>query len=122
MDKISTIKQNILYFIESQSFNKEDFFNKIGVSYSNFKGKSLLSEIGADKIVKILTIFPQINPDWLLTNKGEMLRTGENLPNNVGLQIEIEQLKEENSELKSKLIACYEKMGFNGGDFKSKAS
>lgn len=79
MDKISTIKQNILYFVESQGFKKEDFFNQIEISYSNFKGKSLFSEIGADKIVKILTIFPQINPDWLLTGKGEMLRNSEEL-------------------------------------------
>jgi len=79
MDKISTIKQNILYFVESQGFKREDFFNKIEISYSNFKGKSLFSEIGAVKIVKILTIFRQINPDWLLTGKGEMLRNSEEL-------------------------------------------
>jgi len=74
MDKISTIKQNILLFIENQGFKKEDFFNKIGVSYSNFKGKSLNSEIAADKLVIILTMFPQLNSDWLLTGKGEMLK------------------------------------------------
>lgn len=77
MDKISTIKQNILYFVESQGLKREDFFNKIEVSYSNFKGKSLFSEIGADKIVKIMTIYPQINTDWLLTGKGEMLRSND---------------------------------------------
>ena len=112
MDKVSTIKQNILYFVESQGFKREDFFKQIEISYSNFKGKSLFSEIGADKVVKILTIFPQINPDWLLIGRGEMLRgLDEKLSNKLDLQIEIEQLKEENSDLKSKLIACYEKIG-----------
>lgn len=74
MDKISTIKKNILYFVESQGFKKEDFFNKVGISYSNFKGKSLESEISADKLVTILTIYPQINPEWLLTGKGQMFK------------------------------------------------
>jgi hypothetical protein len=79
MDKISTIKKNILYFIENQGFKKEDFFNKIGVSYSNFKGKSLNSEISADKLVTILTMFPELNSDWLLTGKGKMLKENETI-------------------------------------------
>lgn len=89
MDKISTIKQNILLFIENQGFRKEDFFNKIDISYSNFKGKSLYSEIGADKLVKILTCFPQINPEWLITGNGQMLKETEQKPyveNNAAIQ------------------------------------
>jgi hypothetical protein len=77
MDKISTIKQNILLFIENQGLKKEDFFKNVGISYSNFKGKSLNSEIASDKLVTILTMFPQLNSDWLLTGKGEMLKQRE---------------------------------------------
>lgn len=74
MDKISTIKENILYFVEKQGIKKTDFYEKTEISASNFKGSGLKSEIGGDKIVKILSLFPEINPEWLLTGKGEMLR------------------------------------------------
>lgn len=94
MDKISTIKKNILHFIENQGFKKEDFFNKIGVSYSNFKGKSLNSEIASDKLVIILTMFPELNSDWLLTGKGEMLK--QNQLNEIGMKVPVPN---ENTEL-----------------------
>lgn len=74
MDKISTIKKNILQFIDNQYIVKEDFYKKTGISSSNFKGANLKSEIGGDKIVKILTYYPEINPEWLLTGKGMMLK------------------------------------------------
>jgi phage repressor protein C with HTH and peptisase S24 domain len=75
MDKISTIKENILYFIEKQCVSKVSFYEKTGISASNFKGTGLKSEIGGDKIVKILTYYPEISPEWLLTGKGSMLRS-----------------------------------------------
>jgi hypothetical protein len=98
MDKISTIKKNILLFVENQGFKKEEFFNNIGVSYSNFKGKSLNSEISADKLVTILTKFPNINSDWLLTGKGEMLKQKLTVVQEPGEDYII------NSELKEKII------------------
>ena len=73
MGKISTIKENILLFIENQRIVKEEFYNKTDIAASNFKGKGLKSEIGGDKIVKILSVYPEINPTWLLTGQGSML-------------------------------------------------
>lgn len=32
------------------------------------------SEIGGDKIVRILNCYPEINPEWILTRKGDMLK------------------------------------------------
>lgn len=74
MSKILTIKENILQFIENQRIVKEDFYKKTGIAASNFKGSGLKSEIGGDKIVKILSVYPQIDPEWLLTGKGNMLK------------------------------------------------
>ncbi|GIJ95116.1 hypothetical protein CAPN002_23340 [Capnocytophaga stomatis] len=75
MDKISTIKENILHFIDFKGIKKEEFYNKTGISSSNFKGINKKSEIGGDKIVKILTEYPEINANWLITGEGEMLKT-----------------------------------------------
>ena len=74
MDKISPIKQRILIFIEDQGITKVDFCNRVQMSYSNLKGKSLYSEIGGDMIGEILSAYPRLNSEWLLTGEGEMLK------------------------------------------------
>ena len=33
-----------------------------------------------DFITKLLTVFPDISPDWFILGKGDMYRTGRNLP------------------------------------------
>lgn len=71
---MTNVKERILYFIENQKFNKEDFFKKIELSYSNFKGIQKKSALSSDAMAKILTIYPIISADWLLTGKGEMLK------------------------------------------------
>lgn len=47
-----------------------DFCQNTGISYSNLKGQSLKSEIGGEAIGKILSVYPEINPQWLLTGIG----------------------------------------------------
>lgn len=75
MDKIySQIKGRIIYFIENKNITKDLFFKKTGIASSNFKGNNSKSELGGDKIAKILTEYPEISAEWLLTGKGEMLK------------------------------------------------
>ena len=74
MNKISSIKERLLQYLNNQRITKVDFCNKTDISYSNLKGKSLGSEFGGEQIVKILTVFPNINPEWFLLGKGEILR------------------------------------------------
>lgn len=74
MGKILTIKENILQYIENQNIVKEDFYRNTGISASNFKGLGLKSEIGGDKIVKILSYYDNISAEWLLTGRGPMLK------------------------------------------------
>lgn len=74
MDKISTIKENIFKFIDFKGISKEEFYRKTGISASNFKGVGLKSEIGGDKLVKILSCFPEINAEWLLTGNEPMFK------------------------------------------------
>lgn len=120
MDKISTIKENILYFIDYQGIKKEDFYKKTGIASSNFKGSGMKSEIGGDKIVKILTAYPILNAEWLITGKGEMIKKGkeneelyksrETLINELKLKEEIIVLYRDQIEfLKSQLVEKIDK-------------
>ena len=75
MDKISTIKERILSFLEYNGIKKADFYQATGVADSNFKGKNLYSQPGGDVLVKIITSYPNISAEWLLTGEGDMLKS-----------------------------------------------
>lgn len=64
----------ILTFLESEGIKKADFYSTTGISDSNFKGKNLSSQLGGDAIVKVLTSYPNLSADWLLTGAGSMLK------------------------------------------------
>lgn len=74
MDKISPIKERILQYIDNKGITKTDFCENTGISYQNMKGKSLFSEIGGSQIAKILSVYPEISSEWILTGNGEMLK------------------------------------------------
>ena len=112
MDKIWTIKENILYFIEKQCIRKTEFYEKTEITASNFKGVGLKSEIGGDKIVKILSCYPNLSAEWLLTRKEPMLKIDNgdprNIPEIVNNKDVIERLERENA-LKDKVISGLER-------------
>jgi hypothetical protein len=70
---MTNVKERLLQYIKSQGFNKEDFFEIVGLSYSNFKGTQKNSGLNSDSIVKILSIYNNINLYWLILGKGEMI-------------------------------------------------
>lgn len=113
MDKISPIKENILYYIDNQNIKKEDFYKKTGISASNFKGPGLKSEIGGDKIVKILSIYDNISSEWLLTGQGPMLKE----PTPEDKQSKLQKIREiaDTSTKKNNLIPFYEDVATIGG-------
>ncbi|GHT61765.1 hypothetical protein FACS189451_04510 [Bacteroidia bacterium] len=74
MEKISPIKERILYFIERHGVAKTHFCEKTDISYANLKGKGLCSEFGGGQIGKILSTYPEISAEWLLTGNGPMLK------------------------------------------------
>lgn len=79
MDKIfSPIKTRVLQYLDYKGILKENFYQVSLISASNFKGNGAKSELGGDKIVKILSIYPEIDANWLLLGKGEMLRKNTN--------------------------------------------
>lgn len=73
-----TIKEKILSYLEATGKVKADFYKAIGASPSNFKGAGKNSALSSDKIAEILSLYPDLSPDWLLNGIGDMLRTSNN--------------------------------------------
>lgn len=78
--------------------------------------------LNSDVLCKILDVYPNINPDWLLLEKGEMLRSSaSNNSSDVGIAIKIisekdariESLIRENERLLSRISFLEEKAGLS---------
>lgn len=69
--KVSPIKQRILYFANTLGVSKREFYKKIGVSRGTLESNTGITE---ETLAKFIDVFPNISVDWLLTGKGEMER------------------------------------------------
>lgn len=65
------IVDRVLKIIDLKNINKNIFYRETGLS-NGFLDK--VKDIGSSKIEHILNAYPEINPEWLLTGRGEMLR------------------------------------------------
>lgn len=74
MNNSAKIKDRMFRYLEINQISKLKFCEITGISYGNVTGKAQKSEFGGEQITEILLKFPDINPDWLLLEKGEMLR------------------------------------------------
>lgn len=72
MRENSIIKQNILQFIDFKGLNKSEFYLKTGISNGVLTQKTGMSE---DGILKTLSSFPELNPEWLVSGKGDMIKS-----------------------------------------------
>ncbi|MEL7004405.1 MAG: hypothetical protein AAFN93_16950 [Bacteroidota bacterium] len=75
MNPADTISKRILLFIDYLGVSDRKFSEKVRLSHGTInamrnKGTSLSS----DKLERILDIFPQLDPVWLTTGSGDMLR------------------------------------------------
>jgi len=73
--KLTNIKDRVLYIAENKEVSKQDFFRKTGLNYSNFTGKSKESDLNSKSVAEILLTYPDVNPEWLLTGEGDMLKS-----------------------------------------------
>ena len=70
----TTVKQRLLDFIYHLRVTQKDFCDALGVSNSYVH--SIRKSIAPDKLSKIRESYPDLNIEWLLTGKGEMLNSG----------------------------------------------
>lgn len=84
MSDNQTIKDRLILFIGSLNIGQGKFEKECG--FSNGYINNISKNIGADKLQKILSRYPLLNQNWLLTGEGEMLRGGSTVvANNSGI-------------------------------------
>ncbi len=80
--------QRVLKILDYQGLNNSSFEKKISVSNGYIaKQMNRNADLGEGVLLKILENSPEINPEWLLTGNGSMLKTGgNNSANPLGLK------------------------------------
>ena len=72
---MSTLKR-IKQYIDYKGITNQNFEKQIGFSNGAFASQLKNNRtIGVDKLENILIAFPELNPEWLLTGNGEMIKT-----------------------------------------------
>lgn len=66
-----SIQERISQFIENKGVTPYKFCKDVGFSMGYLDKRGA---IGTDKYLKIIEHYPELNPEWLLTGKGEMLK------------------------------------------------
>jgi phage repressor protein C with HTH and peptisase S24 domain len=79
-EKSDTIADRIRQIVESKGLSINKFSASIGASNSYFSKvfKSKVS-VGSDRIEKILRVYEDIRPEWLILGEGNMHRSKENI-------------------------------------------
>lgn len=70
----SPIKQNILLYLAEKGVTSYEFYKASGVTRGILQQNNGISE---DNIAKFLAYAPDVNIEWLITGKGDMLRNKE---------------------------------------------
>lgn len=74
MRNIATIKGRILEYLDYKSISKYECYQKTGITNGVLSKKEGLSE---DNLLRFISYYSDVNIDWLLTGKGEMLKKDE---------------------------------------------
>jgi hypothetical protein len=67
---ISKIKQRILQYAEQMHYSKRKIYLDTGIANGVFDKSTGLTE---DNIERFISTYPEINPTWLITGKGNMI-------------------------------------------------
>ena len=75
MRDFSIVKQRIIQYLDSVKVSKYEFYQKTSISNGVLSQKTGLSE---ENILKFLSYYLEVNPNWLLTGKGDMIKDSYN--------------------------------------------
>jgi hypothetical protein len=68
------IKKRVLEVAVAKKVSKSSLCNQIGMTYASFKGAAKNSSLNSEAIAKLITLFPDLNTDWLILGKGSMFK------------------------------------------------
>lgn len=75
---MSASLKRIKEYIDFKGIRISMFEKSIGISNGSFGGQLKKNRtIGIDKLERILTFYPELNAEWVLTGKGTMLKDTE---------------------------------------------
>ena len=97
-----TVKERIMEFIRYEKIPVYRFEKSCGIS--NGYIRSVNKTPGSDKISKILSAYPRLNPNWLLTGEGSMLVEGDGNEHSIG-NITDNKMSGVNSEIGSRSVS-----------------
>ncbi|AMA48089.1 hypothetical protein [Flavobacterium covae] len=109
MIKIITDKEKILQYLNIKGISKNKFYVTTGLSVGFLDSGSSL---GVDKLRLIIDNYPDLNVEWFVLDKGEMLKETFNLKPTTYLHDNIEEETNNNDyliEVQKKLIEKLEK-------------
>lgn len=72
IQKISPIKQRILFYADKIGISKREFYSRIGVSRGTLEAKTGITE---DVLTKFFATYPEVSIRWVMTGEGEMLNS-----------------------------------------------
>lgn len=72
--EISVLKERIIKYLKLKGISKYEFYNTTGISNGILSQKSGISE---ENILRFISYCKDVNPIWLLTGEGPMLREAE---------------------------------------------
>lgn len=72
MQEKSIIKQNILKYLDFIGLTPYKFYQQTGITRGVLTQNNGMSE---ENTTRFLDYYPDVSPQWLLTGKGEMLKT-----------------------------------------------
>lgn len=70
----ATTKERIIQYIESKGFSVKEFLEKTEIKRGFLDSDKLKATVSDIFITKIIAKYPDINLEWLVTGRGEMLK------------------------------------------------
>jgi len=102
---LSSVRERLQSFIDSRGITDREFCRRIGVSPAYVT--SMRKSVSPAVMEKISSVYPMLNPEWLLAGNGEMLlnaqkeeirKPGELLPSEK-LDVILEEIRKEKARL-----------------------
>ena len=123
-NKFTGIKDRVLTLPKKHGISKEAFFDSIGMTSANFRGKARKTPLNSNAIVNIITKYPDTNLYWLLNGVVKFetedainivstpsTSYGEKCSNCIEKEKRIQLLKEQIAELRSDKVDLKKLLG-----------